>query len=83
MTLTAVFSVLLACLSILAATTSHAQAPAMEWHRGHGTDHEDHVHYGLQTSDGGYVVFSDTDTAGSKQPNNFGVMKLVPDSPAE
>ncbi|MEO2003380.1 MAG: hypothetical protein ABGY41_04730 [Candidatus Poribacteria bacterium] len=31
-------------------------APAMEWHKGQGTDGGDHVHHGLQTSDGGYIM---------------------------
>lgn len=33
-----------------------AQAPPMEWHNGQGTRGGDHVHYGLQTSDGGYIM---------------------------
>lgn len=31
-------------------------APAVEWSRGYGTDHEEHVHEGLQAADGGYVA---------------------------
>ncbi|MHC4758334.1 MAG: hypothetical protein ACYTE8_06730 [Planctomycetota bacterium] len=34
--------------------------PEMEWHKGHGTDGGDHVHYGLQTSDGGYIMTGET-----------------------
>jgi hypothetical protein len=37
-----------------------AQAPPMQWHKGHGTDRGDHVHYGLQTSDGGYIMTGQT-----------------------
>ena len=37
-----------------------ADAPAMQWHKGHGTDSGDHVHYGLQTSDGGYIMAGET-----------------------
>jgi len=33
-----------------------AASPAMEWHKGQGTASGDHVHYGLQTSDGGYIM---------------------------
>jgi hypothetical protein len=32
----------------------------MQWHEGHGTDNGDHVHYGLQTSDGGYIMAGQT-----------------------
>ena len=37
-----------------------ARAPAMEWHKGHGTARGDHVHYGLQSSDGGYIMAGET-----------------------
>ena len=30
-------------------------APEMEWYVGQGTDVEEHVHEGMQTSDGGYI----------------------------
>lgn len=33
-----------------------AQAPEVEWFRGHGTNTEEHVHEGMQTSDGGYIA---------------------------
>jgi hypothetical protein len=32
-----------------------AQIPVMEWHKGFGTEKEEHVHEGWQTSDGGYI----------------------------
>ena len=38
------------------------QAPVIEWHKGHGTDGGDHVHYGMQTSDGGYIMVGQTET---------------------
>ena len=37
------------------------QAPVIEWHKGHGTDGGDHVHYGMQTSDGGYIMVGQTE----------------------
>jgi len=33
----------------------HAQPPEMAWHKGFGTDLEEHVHEGWQTSDLGYI----------------------------
>ena len=36
------------------------RAPAVEWHRGYGTDYEEGVHEGAQTSDGGYIGVGDT-----------------------
>ncbi|MHC4150697.1 MAG: hypothetical protein ACYSSP_01185, partial [Planctomycetota bacterium] len=39
---------------------TNAQAPEMQWHKGHGTDNGEHVHYGLQTSDGGYIMTGGT-----------------------
>jgi hypothetical protein len=32
----------------------------MEWHRGLGTNNEEHVHEGIQTSDGGYIAVGHT-----------------------
>ena len=34
----------------------NAQAPAIEWFKGYGTHTEEHVHEGMQTSDGGYIA---------------------------
>ena len=31
------------------------------------------------TIDGGYIIFTDSDTAGDMRPNNFGLMKIAPD----
>ncbi|MHC4278882.1 MAG: hypothetical protein ACYSUJ_01840, partial [Planctomycetota bacterium] len=39
---------------------ANTQAPEMQWHKGHGTDNGEHVHYGLQTSDGGYIMTGGT-----------------------
>ena len=36
------------------------QPPELGWYRGHGTDAGDHVHYGMQTSDGGYIMVGET-----------------------
>jgi hypothetical protein len=33
-----------------------AQAPEVEWFKGQGTNTEEHVHEGMQTSDGGYIA---------------------------
>ena len=43
-----------------------ANPPAMEWHKGHGTGGGDHVHYGLQTSDGGYVMTGQSSELGEQ-----------------
>ena len=32
------------------------QPPELDWYRGHDTDAGDHVHYGMQTSDGVYIT---------------------------
>ncbi|MHC4688097.1 MAG: hypothetical protein ACYS5F_00445, partial [Planctomycetota bacterium] len=48
---------LVVVLLILSVSAVYAvDAPEMQWHKGHGTDNGDHVHYGLQTSDGGYIM---------------------------
>ncbi len=52
---------LVVVLFILSGTVVYAaEAPEMQWHKGHGTDSGDHVHYGLQTSDGGYIMTGQT-----------------------
>lgn len=51
----------------------YAQIPRMEWHQGHGTDRGDHVHYGLQTSDGGYIMAGQTSE--SRRNNDMLVVK--------
>ena len=37
-----------------------AQTPVVLWHKGHGTDQSDHVHYGFESRDGGYVMAGQT-----------------------
>jgi len=48
------------CLATSESAVYAAEAPKMQWHKGHGTDNGDHVHYGLQTSDGGYIMTGET-----------------------
>ncbi|MCD6115678.1 T9SS type A sorting domain-containing protein [bacterium] len=38
---------------------AEAQTPVMEWFKGQGTSTEEHVHEGMQTSDGGYIAIGD------------------------
>jgi len=35
---------------------THAQAPEVEWVKGYGNPNGGHVHYGMQTGDGGYIA---------------------------
>ena len=51
---------LVVVLLTLSVSFVYAQAPEMQWHKGHGTNNGDHVHYGLQTSDGGYIMTGQT-----------------------
>ena len=44
-----------------------------------GGDGDDQVFDFGVTSDGGYIIFTDSDTAGVMGENNFGLMKIVPD----
>ncbi len=48
--------ILLLALSYASMAMALAPAPTMEWHKGHGTHGGDHVHHGVQTSDGGYIM---------------------------
>jgi hypothetical protein len=57
--------------------TPQAQAPAMQWHKGHGTERGDHVHYGLQTSDGGYIMAGQTSE--SPGASNMLIIKTDPE----
>ena len=50
-----------------------AQVPVMQWHKGHGTDQSDHVHYGLQCRDGGYVMAGQT--SGPRRNSDMLVVK--------
>jgi len=48
-------------LSLLTGSALYAvDAPAMQWHKGHGTSYGNHVHEGMQTSDGGYIGIGQT-----------------------
>jgi beta-galactosidase len=51
-------------LSESAASTD--DAPAMEWHKGHGTDNEEKAQHVMQTSDGGYLMVGMTDEASDR-----------------
>ena len=52
--------------------------PPVEWHVGLGTDGEEHVHEGLQTSDGGFIGVGHTaERRGSK--TDILVVKVAPD----
>lgn len=51
---------LLFCALAGAADPLAGAAPDMEWHKGHGTARGDHVHYGAQTRDGGYIMTGQT-----------------------
>ena len=42
-------------------------APLIEWHLGQGTDLEEHVHEGTQTTDGGYIAIGHTAESGSSK----------------
>ena len=54
-----------AVLLILSGSAVYAaDAPAIQWHKGFGTDRGDHVHYGMQTSDGGYIMTGQTSESG-------------------
>ncbi len=57
------FSVFVIYLGSLPAQPSQVlsdQPPELDWYRGYGTDAGDHVHYGMQTSDGGYIMVGET-----------------------
>ena len=43
-------------LLLIIQSTLFAQAPGIDWFRAQGTDTEEHVHEGMQTSDGGYIA---------------------------
>jgi hypothetical protein len=47
-------------------SSSMAQPPGLDWFRAQGTDTEEHVHEGMQTSDGGYIsIGHGIETSGS------------------
>jgi len=54
--------------------------PLWEAVYGSSTEHDAGEYLGL-TRDGGYIIGTDTDSAGKEnfRPNNFGFMKISPD----
>ena len=45
------------------------RAPSVQWRHGYGTDSEEHVHEGMQTTDGGYVAVGTTDEKATRATN--------------
>lgn len=46
-----------------------AQYPVMEWYEGHGTNLEEHVHEGWQTSDRGFIGIGQNEESGGNRTN--------------
>ncbi len=66
---------LVAVFSLLTGSTLYAvDPPAMEWHKGYGTNYEEQVHEGMQTSDGGYIAIGHS-WEGASQFTNMLVIK--------
>jgi len=57
--------------------------PVVEWHVGEGTDGEEHVHEGMQTSDGGYIGIGQTDEASGGGMTDMLVVKVDPSGQLE
>lgn len=51
------------------AIVSQAQSPAIEWHKGFGTDLEEHIHEGWQTSDMGFIGIGQNEEVGGNRSN--------------
>ena len=67
---------LVVVLSLLTGSTLYAvDPPAMQWHKGHGTSYGNHVHEGMQTSDGGYISIGQTWESGSSDYTQMLVIK--------
>lgn len=64
-----------ACGSVEQGGSVVVQAPEMEWHKGHGTNRGDHVHYGMQTSDGGYIMTGQTSEGAGEFESGMLVVK--------
>lgn len=47
--------------------TNGVLVPTVEWHIGQGTEGEEHVHEGMQTSDGGYIAIGQNQESGSSK----------------
>ena len=51
--------------------------PRVEWHYGYGTEFEDHVHDGIQTTDGGYIAIGDNrEHSGESSPTDILIIKI-------
>lgn len=66
-------------------TWTAVDGPAIEWRGGYGTDHEEHVHEGFQTPDGGYVAVGHLVEAddGPHGPTDILVLKVAADGSEE
>jgi hypothetical protein len=53
---TEIFFSILWVITLLKCPVIWAQAPVIEWFKAQGTNTEEHVHEGFQTSDGGYIA---------------------------
>ena len=58
-------------------------APVIEWHVGRGTDGEEHVHEGMQTTDGGYIAIGQTEEGGGSRTTDMLVVKVDADGGLE
>jgi len=62
-------------LNLIGLSSCLGQIPEMEWYKGFGTDKEEHVHEGWQTSDGGYIAVGQN-WEGSEEYTNGLVVKI-------
>ena len=76
---------LLLVVLLLSYTIIYSQAPTFNWFSGQGTNTEEHVHEGFQTSDGGYIAIghgierSDADDMLIVKVNDIGSYKWKQD----
>jgi len=61
--------------TLMGLSPSFSQIPSMEWHKGFGTEQEEHVHEGWQTNDGGYIAIGDN-WEGTEEYTNVLVLKI-------
>jgi len=54
--ITTIYAILSTMIIFNLCHETHAQAPEIEWVKGYGNPNGGHVHYGMQTSDGGYIA---------------------------
>lgn len=64
-----IIQLILACTTDTKNNPFNIGAPTVEWYVGQGSDLEEHVHEGMQTSDGGYVAIGET----MEGPNDEGM----------